>query len=276
MLVFVSTCLALLAAQDTPVPVPALQLKRLPAQLELHEDGPQEYRFACDYFETNHANEVTGKHRVAANYVRALEGGKVRWRSLEIGSAQSLDAAFPKLEAQAYMQGFSYDGNAGHRMFLPGFFRGFPDDPTATFAKNLVWDTHMLEQFGQSYFEHLELNRPYALPRVSDSSVPLAGMGAFKNRRIELTWIGVSEQSGEPCALIRYEAFFNRFRMAFGASPMDGLSHYWGLIWVSLEDLQIEHATLNEHVSLTIGEGDSATRHSVLRTGELTKLASKQ
>ena len=105
---------------------------------------------------------------------------------------------------------------------------------------------------------------------------PLKYEETLKNRRIELTWIGHSERNGEECALIRYEAFFNRFDMQLGESSIDGLSHYWGLIWVSLTDKQVEHATLNEHVSLRVhGESAPTSHHRVLRVATLRKVATK-
>ena len=48
-------------------------------------------------------------------------------------------------------------------------------------------------------------NKPFK-PPASNSNVPLAGMGTFQNRDIELTWVGISERNGEPCALIDYRA----------------------------------------------------------------------
>ena len=51
-------------------------------------------------------------------------------------------------------------GSAGlDETMKPDFFKGFP--PTAVFERNLVWDTGMLEMFGQEQFEHLKLNAPY-------------------------------------------------------------------------------------------------------------------
>ena len=53
---------------------------------------------------------------------------------------------------------------------------------------------------------------------------------------------------------------------------LEGLSHYWGLIWVSLEDKQLEHATPDETVSIRqLLKGGGVRRSSVLRRGVLTK-----
>ena len=74
----------------------------------------------------------------------------------------------------------------------PDFFKGFP--PTAVFERNLVWDTGMIEMFGQDQFEHLKLNMPYRLLSAQDVNMP--GIGTFQNRDVQLTWIGRSHRNG--------------------------------------------------------------------------------
>ncbi len=157
------------------------QQERLP-EVEFKESEPQAYRFVCEYQQTDADDHFVGKQRIQATYVRGLPAGRVEWSDVSIASAGELEADFPTPgKALDYMSGFGYDGRHSYKMFLPDFFTGFPGTTAATYAKNLVWDTHMLEQFARSYFAQLRLNEPYVAPKVSDSSVPLAGMGAFKN-----------------------------------------------------------------------------------------------
>ena len=144
------------------------------------------------------ADEVfVGKQRIQATYVRGLPAGRVEWSEASLARADELAAEFPTPgEPLDYMSGFGYDSRQGYQMFFPKFFESIPGTTAATYAKNLVWDTHMLEQFARSYFSVLRLNEPYVMTKGSGSSVPLAGMGTFKNRRIELTWVGNSERNG--------------------------------------------------------------------------------
>jgi len=266
-------CLALLAPLQEGPGAPVLVLPaRLSADLELREEGPQRYTFTCDYLATDADDVFVQKQRLSASYVRNLEQGRVRWEDARLASAAGLEDEFGEGRPLEYVDGFSYAPETGFEMFMPTFFEGFPNDPAATYAKNLVWDTHMLEQFARGYWERFELGVPLAPKQLAGSRVPLAGMGAFKNRSIELTWLGVTRRNGEACALIGYEAFFNRFDMDLGFMKMEGLSHYWGTIWVSLEDKQLEHATLDEYVSVRqFLEGGAVRRTSVLRRGVLTR-----
>jgi hypothetical protein len=189
-------CLVVSAApQDIPT--------RLPVDLELSEEGPQRFTFTCDYLATNSDDAFAGKQRLIATYVRNLPDGTVRWEDARLASVAGLEDSLPEGEPVEYLSGFSYRPDVGFGMFLPAFFEGFPNDPPATYAKNLVWDTHMLEQFARGFWDRLELGVPLAPKALEGSRVPLAGMGAFKNRSIELTWVGTSRHAGEPCALIR-------------------------------------------------------------------------
>lgn len=221
----------------------------LPSHLELQEESPQKYLFTCDYFQLDIQGNLIRKQRFSAEYTRALPDGSVRWNNVSIAQAKGLDDVFPEGEKQDYMEGFTYKLSDPNDMMKPEFFQGFPASVMET--RNLVWDTHMIEGFGWSYFDKLQLNRTYRPPELT-GEVPLAGAGTFQNRQVELTWIGISQMNEEPCALIQYRAFFNKINASFEGLSLKGGSHYWGEIWVSLKDKQIEYATLYETVLMEI------------------------
>jgi hypothetical protein len=106
----------------------------------------------------------------------------------------------------------------------------------------------MFEQFARKYFDRMKLNEPYEAG-PSDIALP---DGKFFNRHPRLTWIGVSKMNGKTCAIIQYEAFSNKLSLQTNGQDLNGRSDYWGTIWVSLADKQIEKATLNEGVLLGI------------------------
>jgi hypothetical protein len=106
----------------------------------------------------------------------------------------------------------------------------------------------------------------------------LAGGGEFENKNVELTWIGVSRRNGQQCALVDYNAFFNKLNVKTGALDLTGRSHYWGQIWVSLTTKQIEYATLYEDV---LGELKLSTQTApqiinVFRKGVFERAAAMQ
>jgi hypothetical protein len=114
-------------------------------------------------------------------------------------------------QKRGFMDGFRYRNDLTHT-FTPDFFKMFP--PTAVKERNLVWDTGMIEKFGQDYFDELTLNKPYH--PISNRRVTMPGVGTFRNRDVVLEWIGNSRRSGQNCALIQYQAFFNPMDLDVG------------------------------------------------------------
>ena len=218
-------------------------LSHLPT-VPFHEDGPQRYVFTCDYLNFDLAGNPTGKERVSGDYTRGLPDGKVQWANVRIAQAANFDGTFPEGEPQKYMDGFSYNPSTAS-LFKNDFFAGFPDRMQ---TKTLVWDVCMFEQFARKYFDRLKLNEPY---ETGPSDIALPG-GKFFNRRPRLTWVGVSKMNGKMCAIIQYEAFFNKLGLQNKGQDLNGRSDYWGTIWVSLADKQIEKGTLNEGVLLGV------------------------
>lgn len=246
-------------------------LSHLPTDLKLKEEQPQTYRLTFDYLYLDTVGNLTRKERVTGDYTRALPDAKARWRNVRIAQAKGYADAFPEGEAQKYMEGFTYTPADSAKMFKNEFFQGFPALEIKT--KNLVWDMHMIEQFSWDYFDKLELNRAYGI-QSQPEDVPLAGSGTFQNRQIELTWIGVSKKNNELCALIRYQAFGNRFTTAVGNMNFQGRSHYWGEIWVSLKDKQIEYANLFEDVLVEFSLPGQSSKQiaNVFRKGSFEKI----
>jgi len=245
-------------------------LAHLPTGLKLQEKGPQKYSFVCDYYTLNQVGSVLFKDRIDGTYTRGLPEGKSRWNDVRISHATGLNDSFNEGVAQPYMEGFTYKLATGHEWESKDFFAGFPT--TDLKGQNLVWDTYMFESFARNNFDKLALNKPYRFDHGSD--VSLSGSGNFKNNNVELTWTGISKYNGVPCALIRYEAFFNTLNVAVPGFEGKGRSHYWGEIWVSLQTKQVEYGTLREDVLMeaTIGGQPNKTEINVFRTGTLSKL----
>jgi hypothetical protein len=222
-----------------------------------------------DYNGANTKGEVVYRQHVVGEYTRGLPNGEVAWKKVTVATAVGPSAALPAAQKREFMEGFRYRNDMGSTM-KPDFFKGFP--PTAVAERNLVWDTGMIEMYGQNYFAHLKLNQPYHTGSNEDVTMP--DVGTFHSRGVVLEWIGGSERNGQNCALIRYQSFFNPLEIANGGMNLNGRSDYWGEIWVSLATKQIEYATLYESV---VGEmklpGQDATQvMNVFRIGTFEPL----
>jgi hypothetical protein len=236
----------------------------LPDGLTVKDNGPRTYRFTVDYTTGDTKGQVTRRQRLVGEYTRGLPSGDVLWKNVTEADADGATAPYGAAEKREFMEGFRYPNDLAATL-KPGFFKGFP--PAAVFERNLVWDTGMIETFGQNYFEKLKLNEPYHMASNEDLIMP--EVGKFQNRDAMLELVGRTQKNGQDCALINYEAFFNPLELANGGVNLKGRSHYWGQIWVSLATKQIEYGTLREDVmgELKLAGQDTTQIISVFRSG---------
>jgi hypothetical protein len=244
----------------------------LPQGTSVKDTGPRTYRFTVDYNTANTKGEMVYRQRLTGEYTRGLAGGEVMWKNVTQASVAGATAPFEAAQKRDFMEGFRYHNDVLSTV-KPEFFKGFP--PTAVVERNLVWDTGMIEMFGQSYFDNLKLNEPYQI--LSNQDVNMPDVGTFHNRDVVLEWIGRSRRNGQDCALIKYQAFFNPLEIVNGGMTLKGRSDYWGEIWVSLATKQIEYGTLYESVvgEMKLPGQETAQVVNVFRTGTLEPINAK-
>ena len=214
----------------------------LPQNLEL-KDELQKYVVTTDHLNTDIFGNFFNKMRVKGEYTRGLENGIVKWNNCTIAMAMNRDTEFPAGTPISYMEDFSY--NVSENMLNAEAFANFGEN--SAFAKNLIWDMMAIEGFGWSAWNKLKLNEPYSA-KDFNGKMELAGQGSFENKDVILTWTGISKRNSENCAVIEYRTMNNPLDYSGEGMTMKGRSHYWGTIWISLEDKQIEHAVLYEDV----------------------------
>jgi hypothetical protein len=247
----------------------------LPQGTTVKDNGPRTYRFTAEYFTADTKGQITGRQRLTGEYTRGLPGGDVVWKNVTQANASGPSGPFGPAEKREFMEGFRYRSPAaahGADTMAPDFFKSFP--PAAVFERNLVWDTQMIENFGQDHFAELKLNEPSHA--ISSETLKMPGVGTFQNRDIELRWVGRSQRNGRDSVVIEFSAYFNPLEIANGGINLKGRSHYWGQIWVSPETKQIQYATLYEDVlgELRLAGQDTSQVISVLRRGVFEPVAS--
>ena len=228
------------------------------------QPAPRMWRFTCDYYNMDIKGNLMNRQRYSALYTRGLPDDRVRWSGVTLSSAGAWSGDFGPAQKQEFMDGFSYRHADAVNMTAPDFFHGFP--PMAMQQRNLVWDTHMIEDFAAE-LDRLKLGVPYHVPDTSE--VPLAGVGTFRHRDLQLVLSGTSERNGQKCALIDYRALFNTLEGKAPGFALVGRSDYWGQIWVGAVSKQVEYATLYEEVSgeLTLQGQEKPMNIVVVREG---------
>jgi hypothetical protein len=217
--------------------------EKLPANLQL-KDTVQKYLVTTDYFNGDIYGNFFNKFRVQGEYTRGLENNEVKWNDVTVAMSSERDGEYPAGNKMTYMENFTYVPS--HEMMKSENFKNFTTH--AAYTKNLVWDMMGIEGLAWMYFDKLELNKPLKAD-IFNNKYELAGMGSFENKNMILTYTGISKMNNKECALIDYRTFNNPLEFAAEDMEMKGRSHYWGTIWVSLSDKQIEYATLFEDVT---------------------------
>jgi hypothetical protein len=248
------------------------QAWELPQHLAVKDNGPRTYRFTVVYNVANNRGEIIQRQRLTGDYTRGLAGGEVSWKNVAQAQADGATAPFAAPQKRDFMEGFKYRNDLPSTM-SPDFFKGFP--PTAVFERNLVWDTGMMESFGQGFFEKLHLNEPFH--GGSEEAMKLPGVGTFQNRDVVLEYVGRSRRNGQDCALIKYQAFLNPLEITNGGMTLKARSDYWGELWVSLETKQIEYGTIYENVTgeMKLAGQDTPQLVNVFRVGSLEPMNAK-
>ncbi len=220
----------------------------------LVEDGPQAYRMTTIWHNRGINGDATAKFVITGNYTRALGDGMVRWNNVQIRVFG--DPSQPESDTipQEWMENFTYkspDDIADQELFFE-----FPSDESTHLLRTLVWDAIAFEVFAWDYFDQLKLNEPLTPADFANMTVQMADWGTIGMKDLRLTWLGISKMNGEICALIQCESFMNPVR----SLGITGRSLYWGRIWVSLEDKQIEYGKFNEDVNMEMGASDDSKR----------------
>jgi hypothetical protein len=222
-----------------------LALRKLPA-ITLEEKTPYSYEMRADYYNHDILGNYINKMQVKGTYTRGLENGNVSWKDVTISQGSGLDQTFPSGEKQTYMEGFTY--NPKDNLIATDIFKSFPP-ATGVLSKNLVWDVLGFEVFGWIYYDSLQLNVPFTAKKMN-GQMDLPELGNFENKDIKLTWTGISTMNNKICAVIEFLAMDNPLDFKTDFMQMKGRSHYWGTLWLSLSDKQIEYGILHEDVNM--------------------------
>ncbi|HOP04940.1 MAG TPA: hypothetical protein PLE67_10735 [Tenuifilaceae bacterium] len=243
-------------------------LNQLPRNIEIDKSKPKSYTMTTDYYDYDLQANFIRKSRVIGNLTCYLKGDTVKWNNVFISQTSDFDAPFPKGQNQSCFENFKYVQS--EKILGEETFSKIPQIDFR--LKNLVWDMFGFEIFAYAYWDSLELNKEFCNHELN-SEVEMAKDGTFENKEVKLTWIGITKVNNELCAIIKYSQMNGKLSLNLENIRMKGRSHYWGEVYVSLSDKQIEYATLSEDVisDVTIKGGPENILGYTVRKIELEK-----
>ncbi len=241
---------------------------KLPSNIKIDKSKPVAYHMVTDYYDYDLQANFIRKARVAGDVTCHLVNDSVRWNNVYISEMTNLSEPFTKGQQQLAFENFTYKQNQD--VLAEETFAGIPQIDFR--LKNLVFDVLGFEVFAYAYWDSLALNKKFCNHNLNDE-VQMGEDGTFENKEITLTWIGITEIKGETCAIIKYSQMNGKVSLNLENVTMKGRSHYWGEVYVSLSDKQIEYATLSEDVVIDVfikGQKDNFLGYTV-RKIEFTK-----
>lgn len=212
-------------------------LKNIPA-VKINSE-PAKYKMTAVYTNRDFYGNFMDKKKISGEYTMGLENGFAAWNNVYISSSSDFLKPFPAGIKQEYIENFKYVPSS--EMLSKGAFNGFPPSTESVFAKNLIWDMLMIENFARDYTDSLQLNKTYLIPEIS-GEFAMENIGNYSHISIQICWTGVSVVNGKMCAVLEFRALDNKIELAMDQIKTKGTEQYWGTTWVALEDKQIEYA----------------------------------
>jgi hypothetical protein len=222
---------------------PINYLGSLPAGLTLDKSAKRSYRMTTDYYDFDLKSNFLRKQRLVGCIT--YEGDSAQWKDVYYSQSKALDAAFPQgIKKRGFLQNFQYQPD--EKVLTPEFFKNnLPEaDPL---IMNLIWDALGFDALAYCCWDSLKLGEEFRAKNMN-FEVKIADIGTFENKDIRITWLGITEINNKICAILKYSVMNNPLSIEYENMSMNGRSHYWGEIYVSLSDKQIEYANLTEDV----------------------------
>lgn len=216
---------------------------KLPSDLEIDNIELQKYLVSTEYINKDSVGNFTSKIKVIAEYTRGFEGGYVKWNNVYIAHSNSLEQPYPAGSKQDYIENMEYIPSDS-LSYAKSFFKDFPQNSDGIFAKSLIWDMMSIETFAWQYWDSLEFNTIYNAIGLN-GKVELADVGYYTVTNAQIIWTGDSIVNDENCAKIEYKALNNLLDYNTVEFKSKGTEDYWGNVFVSLKDKQIEYAIMN-------------------------------
>jgi len=232
-------------------------LEGLVCSTSLEETTPQKYVMISDYMDYDIYGNFIKKTRVSGECTMSKDHDKT-WNNIRTAQSRDLNGVYPKGEKHHYMENFSYGPLSN--ILEESFFESVPQ---ANFhMKNIIWDMAGFETFAWLVWDSLQLNSTYSAKEIN-AVIDIPGAGTFENKDIQVTWTGITKCNNKICRIIKYNVMSNPMKFNLPNVTLNGRSHYWGNIYVSIADKQIEYADQYEDVLLEIKKNGQETGNIV-------------
>ena len=187
---------------------------------------------------------------VKATYIVELENDYVNWKDVSIAQIKDFEQTqFIGTNLPSFND-FSYKAN--DTAFLrEDFYNTIPPEQR-DLAKWLVSDAIQMQGLAFYVFDSLEFNKVF-IPKLLDNyDVKFENGVTFSSRYQKLIWSGITKYNNEICAIVKFESLYNTVKIDNKQMSVKGRSLYYGEMWISLADKQVEYASMVEDVIMKL------------------------
>lgn len=183
---------------------------------------------------------------VKATYIIGLENDSVSWRDVSLAQINDFNQKDFKGTDLPSFNGFSYKINESN-FLKEDFYKSIPPEQR-DLAKSLVSDAVQMQGLAWYVFDSLEYNKEFIPKYLENYDVKFEDWVTFTSRYQRLIWTGIAEYNSQICAIVKFESYYNPLKIDNEQMSMKGRSLYYGEMWISLENKQVEYAYMVEDV----------------------------
>ena len=183
---------------------------------------------------------------VKATYIVGFDNGFVGWKNVSQSQINDFQQPIGKGIELSSFNNFSYKA-VSNDFLKEGFYKSIPADQR-DLAKWLVSDAIQMQGLSWYVFDSLSFNKEFSPKLMENYDIKFENWVSFTSKYQKLMWSGITKFNNEICAIVKFESLYNPLEMITPNMKIKGRSLYWGEIWISLKDKQVEYATMSEDV----------------------------
>jgi len=222
-----------------------------PMEIRANTSGNQTYDVSMKWQNLDAINGNRINCNLAkANYIYDAENMSVRWKDVATGQIQDFNHTEYQLMALPAFNDFSYTVNDTN--FLKADFYKVIPAAQKDLAKWLVSDAIQMQGLAWYVFDSLEFNKAYIPEILNNYDVKFENWAVFTSRYQKLIWTGITKHNNKICAIVKFESLYNPVKIENEQMSVKGRSLYYGEMWISLKDKQVEYSLMVEDVVMKL------------------------
>jgi len=185
-------------------------------------------------------------NEINANYSISADNENVSWNNVFSSTIKDFNSEATDRKALSAFNNFTY--KALNTDFLRNdFYKSIPVE-NRDLAKWLVSDAIQMQALAWYVFDSMTFNKKFVPLLLKDYDVKFEDWVTFTSRYQKLIWDGITTYNDEICAVVKFESYYNPLEINNQDMSLKGRSLYWGEMWISLSDKQVEYSKMFEDV----------------------------